>query len=382
MIAADKWTAEERIRRWEPPFPNGVDPGFLTALTAQTPQAWATPLLMALSALVFLAMAIRGVDPWSPAAADLIKWGANYGPLTTGGQSWRLLTGAFVHFGAPHFVMNMVVLWQAGFLVERLFGNWGFLIAYLLAALCGSVASLVWNPYIVSAGASGAVFGIYGMFFGYLFRCRDSIPGPAQARLTKIGLAFLALNLVFGLLVPSIDLAAHLGGLLAGFGAGLALAVPLGTKSERGTPGRNLLVLGLGLGAVWGMFALIPHTVDLQAEMTEFYKMQTDTVDLYESARIRRGRGTLSEADFVKIVDEQVRPPWREHLRRLRALHRVRGRIKNRIEKMELYMDLRERAWSKVSEAVRTGDPEKAAEAKALDEQMTVVGDSIRAESN
>src|SRR3954447_16775112 len=120
---------EERVRRWEPAFPKGADPGFLAALVTQTPRAWVTPLLAGLNVAIFVAMTIARVDPWVPDVRSLIKWGANYGPLTTGGQPWRLLASAFLHAGAPHLVVNMVLLWQAGFLVERLIGSWAFLIA-------------------------------------------------------------------------------------------------------------------------------------------------------------------------------------------------------------------------------------------------------------
>jgi hypothetical protein len=71
-----KWSAEERLRPWEASFPSGTGSEFITALAAQTPNAWATPLLVGLNALAFVAMTIGGVDPWSPAAADLISWGA------------------------------------------------------------------------------------------------------------------------------------------------------------------------------------------------------------------------------------------------------------------------------------------------------------------
>jgi hypothetical protein len=74
-----KFYAEERIRPWEASFPSGTGSEFITALAAQTPNAWATPLLVGLNALAFVAMTIGGVDPWSPGAADLINWGAHYG---------------------------------------------------------------------------------------------------------------------------------------------------------------------------------------------------------------------------------------------------------------------------------------------------------------
>src|SRR6476659_491979 len=109
-----------RPPRWEPPFPKGVDPALQRALLARTPRAWVTPALLWGSILPFVAMTFRGVDPWSPATDDIVRWGGNYGPLTLGGQWWRVLTTAFTHYGSRHLALNMSVLWLVGFFVERL----------------------------------------------------------------------------------------------------------------------------------------------------------------------------------------------------------------------------------------------------------------------
>ena len=112
--------------------------------------------------------------------------------------------------------------------------------------------------------------------------------------------------------------------------------------------------------------------------MAELYVMQAKTLDLYESAEWRRKTRQISDADFVKIVDEQVRPPWRDHLRRLQALRRLRGRARERVVATEAYLDLRERSWAKVSEAVRSGDAAEAAAANALQEQAAAMARSFR----
>jgi rhomboid protease GluP len=114
---------------------------------------------------------------------SLIAWGANYGPDTiTNGQWWRLLTSMFLHIGIVHLAFNMIVLLQIGPFVERLVGNVGFLIVYFVSGFAGNVTSLVWNPYTVSAGASGAIFGLYGLLLGFLLMSRrDSIPTDVLA---------------------------------------------------------------------------------------------------------------------------------------------------------------------------------------------------------
>jgi membrane associated rhomboid family serine protease len=373
MIAA----AKERVPRWEPAFPKGADPGFLAALVTQTPRAWVTPLLAGLNVAIFLAMTIARVDPWLPDARSLIKWGANYGPLTTAGQPWRLLASAFLHAGSPHLVINMVLLWQAGFLVERLVGNWAFLIAYLLAALCGSVASLAWNPYVISAGASAAALGVYGVLLGYLLRSGGPVPRKVIGRLARTAPVWIAVSLILGVLMPGIDLAAHLGGLAAGFGAGLVLSRPLGTRTSERAWLRCFVLSCVGLAAVAGVFALIPQAVDLPAEMSAFRQMQLATLNVYDTAVVEKRRGRLSDADFVKLVDEQVRPPWMKHLLLLRSLGRLRGADKEVVNTTASYIDLRERAWAKISQAIRTHDGAMMTEARVLGSEAAALAKSV-----
>jgi rhomboid protease GluP len=366
--------------RWEPAFPKGVDAGFQAALLAQTPRAWVTPLVVALSVVVFVAMAITGVDPWTPSTVGIIKWGANHGPLTAGGQSWRLLTSAFVHIGAPHLVVNMIVLWHVGFFVERLVGSSGFLLAYLVAALCGSIASLAWNPYVASAGASGAVFGVYGVLVGYLARNRGCVPPAMLKRLGTSALLFVLLNLALGLAIRNVDLANHLGGLLAGLCAGLVLARPLGSTSLATASLRVLVLVAFGAVAVVGVFARQSRPVNLSVEMKKFYELQSETVNLYDAAVLKQRQGRLSDADFVKILDDQVRPPWQKYALFLRGLDRLRGAQRKWVTTTSSYIDLREHAWSLISEAVRSRDAAKMAEAMALDADARALAQSVRNE--
>ena len=127
-----------------------------------TNQTLVTHALVGINAAVFLGMALAGISITSPTTQQLVHWGANWGPLTLSGESWRLFTCMFLHIGVIHIAFNMWCLWDLGALAESLYGHWTFASVYLISGVAGSVASVAWHPGTVSAGASGAIFGIAG----------------------------------------------------------------------------------------------------------------------------------------------------------------------------------------------------------------------------
>ena len=322
-------------------------------------------------------MAIRGADPWSTSSADAIKWGANYGHLTLGGEWWRLLTSAFVHFGTPHLVLNMVVLWSVGYLVEGLIGNVGFFVTYLLAAVLGSIASLTWNPYAVAAGASGAVFGVYGILLAYLVRARGSIPKELVRRLSRGAGLFVLLNLALGFAIKNIDVADHLGGLIAGFGGGLLFARPLGRRGSPLDVGIRTLALGVvGSVAVAAAVRLSPTPVDLTEEMAEAHDVQ-DTVRIrYIGAMMRHDAKTMTDGEFSRFLDNDIRPLLRKQVDRLRSPHRLRGAQKDRVRNMSTNLDLIEHSFALLSEAVRNQDVQTFEKAKEFMDKANSIADA------
>jgi len=184
-------------------------------------------ILIAMNILVFLVMVLNGVNFVSPEAGVLYRWGANFPPATVHGQGWRLLTSTFLHFGVIHLAVNMWALWAGGPRMERVLGHAGFSVTYFLSGLAGSVATLTFHPLAVGAGASGAIFGVFGAMAGVLLRDRKSIPHPVFMAVGKSILIFLGINLVYGL-KPGIDLSAHFGGFAAG--------ILCGAKAVSGSP--------------------------------------------------------------------------------------------------------------------------------------------------
>lgn len=271
-----------------------------------------TIVLIAANVLVFLVMVLQGVSVFNPTADSVLRWGADYGPLTLHGQWWRMFVSTFLHFGLIHLLFNMFVLFNIGLFLESLAGRTPFVVLYLVCGLGGSAASLAWHPSIVSAGASGAIFGLYGALLGFLVRHRGSIPAESLASLRKGALTFIGYNLLFGLR-PGVDMAAHLGGLATGFALGLFLIQPPRTSSSSSssgesssgelTPASNWRVLAavtLGLALIAVPMIALPKPDDYLAEYKRLATMEEKDVALF-NASMKRWQAIRSPASSTRI---------------------------------------------------------------------------------
>ena len=183
----------------------------------------ATPLLIDACLLVFGLMALSGVSASDPTGAQLVRWGSNATDFTLHGQPWRLLTYMFVHAGLSHLLLNMLSLWLLGLLVEDRVGPLRLLLVYLACGVGGGLASLWWNAQgINSVGASGAIFGLYGLLLALLIGKKLVLDKSDRRAMLGLVLYLVFSNLLSGL-TGNIDNAAHLGGLATG----LLIAGPL-----------------------------------------------------------------------------------------------------------------------------------------------------------
>ena len=180
---------------------------------------YVTYTIIAINVLVFILMAINGAGIFEANGLVHIKWGSNYTALTLSGDWWRLFTSTFIHFGIFHLAMNMYCLYTVGIYLEPMLGKIKYICAYICTGVLACIASLYWHSEGVnSAGASGAIFGVYGLFLALL--TSSLIPKKAREDLLKnIGI-FVAYNLIYGM-KSGVDNAAHVGGLLSGFVIGL-----------------------------------------------------------------------------------------------------------------------------------------------------------------
>ena len=210
------------------------------------PRSWAaapaTYVLVGVNVAVFLFMVLDGVSPRGPTSAQLLQWGATQHDFVLfGGQWWRLITSTFVHIGIIHLATNMWCLWNLGLLGEPLLGAFGMAAVYLLTGTAGNLLSLaISDPRSVSAGASGAVFGLAGVLIVLLKSRYLPVPPEELKSLRRSVIYFAVLNFAIGAgslflpaSIPKIDNFAHLGGFLIGLALGVFLVPKIGAARNR-----------------------------------------------------------------------------------------------------------------------------------------------------
>lgn len=322
----------------------------------------ATIVLIALNALVFLVMVIEGVSAFEPTADSVLKWGADYGPLTLHGQWWRMFVSTFLHFGFFHLLFNMLVLFNIGLFLESLAGRVSFVVLYLVCGLGGSAASLAWHPSIVSAGASGAIFGLYGAVLGFILSHRGSIPPESIKAISKWAFAFIGYNLLYGLR-PGVDMSAHLGGLATGFVLGLFL-IPPPSPSTVVAPASNwrisaALVLGLALIVV--PVLALPKTDDYLAEYRRLAPVEDKAIDLFNSSTEQWKADKLTDQQYTDVLEKQILPPWRAEREALEKLKVSQDQVARQRLLLD-YVNDREQSWRLTIDGLRSHDTDKLKE--------------------
>ncbi|MDD2797887.1 MAG: rhomboid family intramembrane serine protease [Bacteroidales bacterium] len=244
---------------------------------------YVTPILMNINILVFLLMLINGAGFFIPDNQILIEWGANFKPLTVdGGQWWRIFTSTFIHAGFIHLFMNMYALLYIGVLLEPLIGRMRFAAFYVLTGLVASTTSLFWHDMNVCVGASGAIFGMYGLFLAML--TTNLIDKTARkVFLTSIGI-FVFYNLVYGM-KGNTDNAAHIGGLISGialgYGAYYSLKMVTNMKFKVLTLTISSLLIFAGLSFAFQKFP--KDFAKYEVYMNEFIRLENEALEVYRS---------------------------------------------------------------------------------------------------
>ena len=267
-----------------------------------------TPILILLNIAIYILMVSTGVNFFFPELESMVDWGANFKAFTLGGEWWRLFTNFFLHFGLIHLLMNMYALFYIGLLLEPHLGKVRFLGTYLLAGLVASVASMWWyDNNIVSAGASGAIFGMYGVFLALL--TTDAIDKSIRKSSFISILAFVGYNIFIGLNTQEgIDNAAHIGGLVSGLLMGYAwipsLKNPGSEDLKNGTIGILSALVIFGTVIVYKNF---PDQTDVfskndievyEREMQEFISMEQMALKIYDLPG-----GPLNPAALYQLKD-------------------------------------------------------------------------------
>ncbi len=251
----------------------GDDDDDVDALRDELPEegrlTWGTTGLVVVNLAVAVVMAWSGVPVLLASAKDVVAFGAVDPVRVWSGEAWRLLTACFVHMGAWHLGLNLWVLWQVGRVLEGLLGTGRFVLVYLVSGISGFALSLALQPSL-TAGASGAVFGVVGALLAVAAVTRHRRFGQV---LIGALIPFVVATFAMGVLLPMVNNVAHFGGLAMGlclgFGlvlgddrprAGAAEREPAASSSSRAWVGGLVaLVTSLAAFAVTTIAALEPR---------------------------------------------------------------------------------------------------------------------------
>ena len=269
-----------------------------TAMKPAGNNLYITYCLIAVNTLIFILMVIDGAGFFAENPLVHLKWGSNYAPLTLSGDYWRLITNTFIHFGIIHLVMNMYCLYIIGAYLEPMLGRVKFISAYLCTGILASIVSLWWHSEPTnSAGASGAIFGMYGLFLALL--TTDLIPQSVRKGLLQnIGI-FIFYNLAYGM-KSGVDNSAHVGGLVSGFIFGYLFVLNIRAEKK-------------GLSANWVLPAILITTAVisiayLQQNKVPFSERQQIVSEIKDGSHKDTDQFGEEYNKFVHLQDTALAP--------------------------------------------------------------------------
>src|SRR5687768_5024784 len=349
-------------------------------LRQRVPGVPVTKLLVGINLLVFLGMLIGGAGLWHSSNSVQLAWGANFGPATQDGEWWRLGSAMFLHFGAVHLTLNLWALWDAGQLVERMYGHGRFACIYFASGLAGNLLSLVAHEGLaISGGASGAIFGIYGALLVFMWHERDNLH-PRDFRWFFWGAAgFTAASLVLGLLITGIDNAAHIGGFAAGVLGGIISAQPASVTEP---VSRRFFRSRLFAGGVFALAIVIlinqipdrpyrwSEEVLARKEIGEFLRDDAAITRTWQNILDEGKRGGISFNELAGRIDSAVVDRYEESFEQLSQLPPNPALPSAAtVEMLRDYAERRMDASRALAEGLRAQKPEQIRDALEMAQQ-------------
>jgi membrane associated rhomboid family serine protease len=330
------------------------EPGpFHEALSARTSYVLVTPALVALNMITF---AIMLASAYTLSDLDtLVAWGGNFGPRTTNGEWWRLVTATFVHSGMLHLLVNVGTLVQVGLILERLVGHVAVGAVYLASGVLASLVSLAGHPVDVLVGASGAVFGLFGLLlasliWGMVHRSPTTIPLGAVKRLAATAGVFV----LYHAWSHGNGSAGQIAGLVVGFVSGIVLARGIG---ERKPSVRRTAALVTATAAIAVVTALpLRGVADIRPEIARVVAVEDRTAHAYEKAVGQFTLGALKADALAQVIDRTIVPELETVHGHLTALQGVPREHQALAAIATAFLSLREESWRLRAHALRKGN--------------------------
>lgn len=286
---------------------------------------YATYALIAINLTVFLLLALhlRSLAMDTPKdQLAILHWGANINPLTLGGQPWRMFRSMFLHFGIWHLAVNMLALFSMGPNLESGVGTVRFALIYLVSGVVANLFSLVLNVYVNSAGASGALFGLYGYSLGASL-ISNFTDASARRRMMISFIFFVVVNGLIAFMV-NVDVWAHVGGFVAGFALALTQL-----RFRKLIDNRWLAV---------ALVVLVMLVFVLPKDQVRYYRLYQKVLHR-ERATQALSRGEFGDAEMIDSL-EYALAEWDSIRMSVNTLGTVRSALHHDTAVIRAYIDL------------------------------------------
>ncbi|NOT92122.1 rhomboid family intramembrane serine protease [Ferruginibacter sp.] len=344
--------------------------------------------IIAINVLLFILMVVNGAGLFEPNGYVHIKWGSDYAPLTLSGDWWRLVTNVFIHFGIIHLAMNMYCLYTVGVYLEPMLGKAKYTAAYLCTGVLASIVSLWWhNDPVNSAGASGAVFGMYGLFLALL--TTSLIPKQMRQPLLQSIVIFVAYNLFYGL-KGGVDNAAHIGGLLSGFVIGYIYVYAV--KKEKQEQKLQWIVPAVVILTLIIAFSYLQQnkvgdevrTAGLNAgykDNDKYNNSLNEIVTIEDKAVAPLSDTTLTDPELKNKIENTCFPLWKQAEDKLKQMqaYEVSAGVQKKTTKLLEYIQLRRKELDVFNKMIETQDQEALIPAlNEIRDSISVIGAAIQ----
>lgn len=360
---------------------------FRATLRARTKYLFLTPLLVAITVGLFIAMI---VGPGALTAPEtLIAWGANFGPRTTNGGWWRLLASTFIHVSFVRMLIEVVVLAQLGMFLERLVGRALVATVFVAAGVLAGLINVSAYPMAVSGGTSGAIFGLYGLLLASIVRsirfrpvvavaesvdlhaldADDSrlvddsqlMEGADQQPLQEIDQEIDPQPLVVPRsalmwLIPAtvlflISALSNSGFVFSANGAGLVLGFAAGLVLTGGITEHLPDMRRVGIAAAVGAVALIAFAIpmrgiaDVRVDIARIIALEDQTAGIYQSALEQVNKGKMTADALAQLIEQKIVPQLESADTHLRSIRGVPPEHQPLVANADEYLKLRAASW-------------------------------------
>jgi len=350
---------------------------WLEALRARAGQPY-----LALGIAIVYAAAFSGLvsGAGDPANADtLVRWGATFGPRTANGEWWRLLTALFLHRNIFSLAIDVLAILQLGFALERVYGRVAFGCVFAAAGILANTVHLATHPVAVRTGASGALYGLYGLLIVWAVQgarapSELTIPRAAYRLLVPVAGLFLLTSM----LSDSGGLMANVAALAVGLVSGVAIA---GAIQENSTAPARIGAIA-GSTAVVVVLMAVPSigTTDVRPEIAHVLDLEARTAAPYAKAVGQFKLGAASTDALATLIDRQILPELRETQTRLDQLRGVPPEHRALLQDAQRYVRLRTESWDLRARALHSSSMRALRLADAKERESLDAFDQLKAE--